>query len=87
MDSRFWFGCNSSETSCLMNCQEQKLAYAGCVVKRIIGCATGNNGIDKQIFSVVGNLTGFSVEKGRRNAGRVSSVSGGLLLELSEVIL
>jgi hypothetical protein len=56
-------------------------------VKRIIGCATGNNGIDKQIARVVGILTVFSVEKRRRKEARVSSVNGGLLLELSEGIL
>lgn len=32
-------------------------------MKRIIGCATGNNGIDKQIARVVGILTVFSVGK------------------------
>ena len=67
--------------------EERNLHPLDAWLKRIIGCATGKNGIDKQITRVVGILTVLSVEKRRWKEARVSSVSGGLLLELSEGIL
>jgi hypothetical protein len=63
MDSRFWGGWNSSKSSCLINCQKKTLHRLDVWLKRIIGCATGNNGIDKQIARVVGILTVFFSRK------------------------
>jgi hypothetical protein len=60
MDSRFWGGWNSSESSCYGKLSEERnLPALDAWSKRIIGCATGNNGIDKQIARVVGILTVF----------------------------